>query len=65
MWFLSEETNLPRRRRYTVADELRIGLQELLRKAQMEGITGGVCRTSESAVNRKFNFGEFPFHALG
>ena len=48
-----------------MADELRIGLQELLRKAQMEGITGGVCRTSESAVNRKVNFGEFPFHALG
>jgi len=47
-----------------MADELRIGLQELLRKAQMEGITGGVCRTSESAVNRKFNFGEFPFHAV-
>jgi transposase-like protein len=35
VWFLSEETNLPRRRRYTVADELRIGLQELLRKAQV------------------------------
>jgi hypothetical protein len=40
----------------TMADELRIGLQELLRKAQMEGISGGVCRTSENAVNRKFNF---------
>lgn len=37
MWFLSEETNQPRRRRCTVADELRIGLQELLRKAQVEG----------------------------
>ena len=36
MWFLSEETNQPRRRRYTVADELRIGLEELLRKAQVE-----------------------------
>ena len=37
VWFLSEETNLPRRGRYTVADELRIGLQELLRKAHVGG----------------------------
>jgi putative transposase len=37
VWFLSEETSLPRRRRYTVADELRIGLHELLCKAQVEG----------------------------
>jgi putative transposase len=37
VWFLSEETNLSRRRRYAVADELRIRLQQLLRKAQMEG----------------------------
>jgi putative transposase len=34
VWFLSEETNLPTRRS-TVADELMIGLQELLRKARV------------------------------
>ena len=37
MWFLSEETNRPSRKdRNTMADELRIGLAELLRKARME-----------------------------
>jgi hypothetical protein len=33
----SEETNQPRRRQLTMADERRIGLKELLRKAQIEG----------------------------
>ena len=37
VWFLSEETNQPRMRQLTMADELRIGLKELLRKAQIEG----------------------------
>jgi hypothetical protein len=37
VWFLSEETNQPRRRHHhECTDELRIGLQELLRKAQLE-----------------------------
>ena len=37
MWFLSEVTKQPSRKDpNTMADELRIGLKELLRKAQME-----------------------------
>ena len=37
MWFLSEETNQPSRKDLnTMADELRIGLSELLRKAMIE-----------------------------
>jgi hypothetical protein len=37
VWFLGEETNQPTRRtRHECTDELRIGLQELLRKARIE-----------------------------
>lgn len=37
VWFLAEETNQPiRRTRHECTDELRIGLQEMLRKARME-----------------------------
>ena len=37
MWFLSEVTNQPSRKDpNTMADELRIGLSELLRKAMIE-----------------------------
>jgi hypothetical protein len=41
VWFLSEETNQPSRKdRNTMADELRIGLSELLRKAMIEQDAG-------------------------